>query len=176
LRVSSKRPRCRRAGETADKVASPHGRCPRAEHHRSTSSNDYGAVRNGKRANVRFGSLADITSRPRHVRFAPNSGHRATPLRLSILISVIFNSLPPIEGDERRRCNWKKRKGVFKFVYFWQSCGTLSLCWLSSLVQRVSWQPLFSRLFSSRGNWTFLLLSPSQPYPRPRRPQSYWRP
>ena len=25
--------------------------------------------------NVRFESLADITTRPRHVRFAPESGH-----------------------------------------------------------------------------------------------------
>ena len=28
-----------------------------------------------RRLNVRFGSLADITARWRHVRFAPNSGH-----------------------------------------------------------------------------------------------------
>jgi hypothetical protein len=28
-------------------------------------------------ADVRFGSLADITSRLRHVRFAPNSGHQS---------------------------------------------------------------------------------------------------
>ena len=26
-------------------------------------------------ANVRFGSLADIASRPRHVRYSPQSGH-----------------------------------------------------------------------------------------------------
>ena len=77
--------------------------------------------------------IADITRTSRHATQAvdPNK--------------VIFNSLPPVEGDERGRCNWKKRKtkpvswwGAFKFVYFWQSCGTLSLCWHSSLVQRVS--------------------------------------
>jgi hypothetical protein len=28
-----------------------------------------------RRLNVRFGSLADITARWRHVRFTPNSGH-----------------------------------------------------------------------------------------------------
>ena len=30
--------------------------------------------------NVRFGSLADITTRPRHVRFTPDSGHSADEL------------------------------------------------------------------------------------------------
>ena len=30
---------------------------------------------NGYAANVRFGSLADIVQRPRHVCFSPNSGH-----------------------------------------------------------------------------------------------------
>jgi len=28
-------------------------------------------------SNVRFGSLADIASRPRHVRFAPETGHQS---------------------------------------------------------------------------------------------------
>jgi hypothetical protein len=76
---------------------------------------------------------ADISRKSRHATQAvdPNIGH--------------LNSLPPVEGDERRRCNSKKRKtkpvsrwGAFEFVYFWQSCGTLSLRWHSSLVQRVS--------------------------------------
>ena len=30
--------------------------------------------------NVRFGSLADITARSRHVRFTPNSGHSSVQL------------------------------------------------------------------------------------------------
>jgi len=31
--------------------------------------------------NVRFGSLADIVQRPRHVCFTPNSGRAASPLK-----------------------------------------------------------------------------------------------
>jgi hypothetical protein len=33
--------------------------------------------------NVRYGSLADITTRSRHVRFTPKSGHAASPFKES---------------------------------------------------------------------------------------------
>ena len=32
-------------------------------------------LKRSAKPNVRFGSLADITARSRHVRFTPNSGH-----------------------------------------------------------------------------------------------------
>jgi hypothetical protein len=48
---------------------------PRAERHLSTSSNDYGAARNSKTVDVRFGSKADIDERLTDVRFAPESRH-----------------------------------------------------------------------------------------------------
>ena len=34
-------------------------------------------------ADVRFGSLADIIQRQRHVRFTPDSGHSSVPVGLS---------------------------------------------------------------------------------------------
>ena len=39
-----------------------------------------GSLLGANRANVRFGSLADITARSRHVRFTPNSGHSSDEL------------------------------------------------------------------------------------------------
>jgi multidrug transporter EmrE-like cation transporter len=75
LRARRERPTGRRAGKTGDEVASPHGRCPRAEQHFSTSSGIYGAVRNGKTADVRFGSKADIGLAAVDVRFTPESRH-----------------------------------------------------------------------------------------------------
>src|ERR1700745_2839671 len=41
---------------------------------------DDSAVRNGKRADVRFGSKADIDAGPADVRFTPESGHRRETL------------------------------------------------------------------------------------------------
>jgi hypothetical protein len=35
--------------------------------------------------NVRFGSLADIVQRQRHVRFTPDSGHAASPSKESAM-------------------------------------------------------------------------------------------
>jgi hypothetical protein len=48
----------------------------RARSHSSTSWDDYSALRNSKRADVRFGSKADIGLAAADVRFTPKSGHQ----------------------------------------------------------------------------------------------------
>jgi len=76
LRTRRDQPRSRRADETGDEIASPHGRCPSAEGntlaHHGTTTAQCGMA---KSADVRFGSKADIAPVKSDVRFTPESGH-----------------------------------------------------------------------------------------------------
>ena len=45
----------------------------------------WGVYSAGSELNLRFGSLADIASRPRHVRFTPQSGHSSRGLHVRLV-------------------------------------------------------------------------------------------
>ena len=60
-------------------------------------------------ADVRFGSLADIGVRPRHVRFTPKSGHCIAPQRMSAMCqkrtsAVSFDHLVGLGKHFGRNC------------------------------------------------------------------------
>ena len=46
-------------------------------------------------ANVRYGSLADIAARSRHVRFTPNSGHSSVQLDFALPLLLVSTNQPP---------------------------------------------------------------------------------
>ena len=57
------------------------------------------------RLDVRFGSLADICSAKRHVRFTPNSGHGVAPSeQMSFALAAMASGRGPGEDRLRPRC------------------------------------------------------------------------